>query len=111
MITKKLIFLSVLLFLFALQQNDPLRSLLPRGGEHGVFRRRGAALPPHRPPLLRPQLGLGGPPALGPGLLQPDGGVHGRSPPARPHAGKSRPSRPHLGRTGRLRGRRGVKRI
>lgn len=31
-------------------------SVLTRGGEHGVFWRRGAALPPHRPPLLRPQL-------------------------------------------------------
>lgn len=97
----------ILLFTAPPPRNTPssrLRSLLPRGGEHGVLRRRGTALPPHRPPLLRPQLRLGGPAALGPGLLQPDGGVHGRSPPARPHAGKSLSSRPQLVRAGRLRG-------
>lgn len=63
-------------------------SIFARGGEHGVFWRCGAAFPPHRPPLLWPQLGMGRPPALGAQFLQPDGGLHRRGPPARPHTGK-----------------------
>lgn len=60
-------------------------SLLPCGGEHGVLRRRGAALPTHRPPLLRPQRRLGRAAALGAEFLQPDRSFHRRSPPACPH--------------------------
>lgn len=45
------------------------RSVFPRGGEHGVLRRRGASFSPYRPPLLRPELRLGRAAALGAELL------------------------------------------
>lgn len=64
-------------------------SLLPCGGEHGVFRRRGAALPTHRSPLLWPQRRLGRAAALGAEFLQPDRSFHRRSPPACPHTRKT----------------------